>query len=236
MGLIKANVAAAAGAQPFSMRDIESQARAIILRARQQAEQLLAAAMAEAEELKKNAHAEGLKEGRAEGLAKGTEEGRKTGHQQALNEHKVELTRIVQGLTGAMSEFDASRRELEAEAIGEVVSLAIAIARRVTKRQGEIDPRVLEENLSEAMKLVVQSSDIRIAINPKQKQVLDAALPALRLQWPSLKHIDVVENPDIAPGGCQLITKDGTIDADLDVQLDRVVADLMPSLEAGASS
>jgi flagellar assembly protein FliH len=128
----------------------------------------------------------------------------------------------------AAAELQASRAELEAAALQEVVRLAIAIARRITKRQGVLDPQVLTANLEEAMKLVSDASDVRIAIHPNQRKTLDAALPQLGLSFPPLKHVEIVEDPAIAPGGCRVFTRNGQIDADLDVQLDRIVSDLLP--------
>src|SRR5688572_5168036 len=200
MGLIKSDNAPVAAIVPFSMRDIENHARAIVARAKQQAEQLLAAAQAEGDRLKAAAKAEGLAAGRTEGLAKGLDEGRKSGAQQALNEHKAQLANVVKGLSQAVAELDASRRKLEADALTEVVELAVAVARRVTKRQGLIDPGVLAANLAEAMKLVVSASDLRIAVHPQQRQALLDALPRLQVTWPSLQHVQLVDDATLAPG------------------------------------
>ena len=227
MPVIKSNNVPAAAAS-FSMRDIENAAKAMLLRARERAEALLVEAQREAELLKAQAHAEGLAEGRRDGLTQGKQEGAKAGAAQALAEQKAQLTAAFTALAKAAAEFDASRRELEADGLTEVIRLATAVARRVTKRQGMLDPAVLTENLKEAMKLVAHAADVRIAIHPSQKAVLDAALPSLRLTFPELKHVALVEDPALAPGGCRILTARGQVDADLDGQLDRVVADLLP--------
>src|SRR2546421_11847924 len=103
MGLIK-QLNTPPSVAPFSMRDIENQARAVLLRAREQAEQLLAEAQAEGERLKAQAKVQGLAEGRAEGLTRGTEQGKKAGHQQALSEHNAAFTQAVTALTSAAKE------------------------------------------------------------------------------------------------------------------------------------
>jgi len=228
MGLIKSANAPAAMI-PFSMKDIETQARALIARAKERAEALLVEAQKEAEQLKAAAKAEGLAEGKRDGLAKGLEEGRRNGAQQALGEHRTQLANLIKSLTEAASDLDASRQQLEADALKEVIDLSVAIASRVTKRQGMIDPQVLTENVSEAMKLVVSSSDVRIALHPSQKQYLLDMLPSLQMTWPTLQHVQVIDDESLAPGGCRVFSKGGQIDADLDGQLDRVVADLLPS-------
>ena len=94
MPVIKSNNAPT-NLTPFSMKDIEAQARAILMRAQQHAEQLLVEAQISAGELKDKALAEGIIEGRKTGIAKGTEEGKKLGQQQALAEHKAQLTQVV---------------------------------------------------------------------------------------------------------------------------------------------
>ena len=234
MGLIKStNVPTSAS--PFSMADVEKAAKGMLLRARQQADQLLAAAQVEGEKLKAEAKVQGMAEGMREGHCPRAGAGRKAGEQQALNEHKTQLQQAVAALNQAATTLNTSRGDLESAALQEVVKLAIAIARRVTKRQGLIEPQVFTTNLEEAMKLVVQQAGLRIVIHPSQRKTLDAALPKLGLKWPSLKHVEVVEDAEIAPGGCRIVTCQGQINADLDVQLDRVVADLLPRTGGGVS-
>ena len=233
MGLVKAS-AVPVGLTTFSMRDVEDQARALLLSARQTAERLIAEAQREAVELKKAAHAQGLAEGRRDGMARGNEEGRAAGQKQALEEGRAQLSQVVAGLTEAMTDLDASRAELEAAALEEVVALAIAVASRVTKRQGLLEPQVLTENLREAMKLVVHAGDVKVAINPAQRQALEVALPALRLEIPKLGHVELTDDPAIEPGGCRVYAGGGQVDATLDEQLDRVVADLLPDRDGAA--
>jgi flagellar assembly protein FliH len=230
MGLIKSTQAPPT-LQAFSMKDIEAHARSIILRAQQQAEQLLAEAQSESETLKARAMADGLAEGRTNALAKGTEEGKKLGLQQALSEHRAQLTNVIKAITTATQQLDAAREQLNAAAKTEIIHLGVAIARRVTKRQGALDPNVLTENVHEAMKLVTQTTDIRIAIHPQQKQTLVDALPKLSLTWPKLQHVQLIEDATLAPGGCRILTAGGEIDADLDRQIDRIATDLLPNAD-----
>jgi flagellar assembly protein FliH len=210
------------------MRDVEDQAKALLVRARKAAERLLVEAQREGEEIRKRAHVEGLADGRREGLARGTEEGQKAGRQQAIDEQRAQIAAAVAALTAAAESIEMSRNDLESAALQEVVELSIAIARRVTKRQGLLDPAVLTENLREAMRIVVHAGDVKVAIHPAQRQTLDAVLPALKLQFPKVSHVELVDDDTLSPGGCRVFAGGGQVDADLEVQLDRVVADLLP--------
>lgn len=227
MGLIKSNNPAATKPVTFSMADIEAQARAMLLRARQQADQLLAAAQSEGEVLKEEMHAQGLAEGKAAGLQQGKDEGKKLGEAAAMNENKAKLTQLIAALTKAANDLESSRKKLLAEAQGEVVNLSIGIARKIAKTLGENEPAVLQANVADAMKFVVSQADIRIGLNPAQKTVFHEILPKLKASWPNLQHVEIVEDPTIAAGGCRIFTRGGRVDADIDTQIDRIAAELL---------
>jgi flagellar assembly protein FliH len=228
MGLIKANKAPLT-IQPFSLHDIELQAKAIIQHAQMQAEQLIELAVKEAAVAREEARRQGYTEGVQTGLA----EGRETGHKEALEEFRQSLSGLTEQLSKALDEIEFSRQRLETEALNEVVELSLSVARRVTKRQAIVEPAVLSSNLAETLKLVVHSTDVRIAVNPAQKKLIEEELPRIQLAWPNLGHIELIEDAKIAPGGCRVFNRDGQIDGDLNAQLDRITAELLPS-EAGA--
>lgn len=227
MGLLRANQLPAT-AVAFSMNDVEDVAKRVLLKAKLQAEHLIAAAMEEAELLKEQARKDGAKEGFDHGHAEGAKHGLEAGRQQAFEQHAAELTSLSQALAAAATAFDAARQAVQADALPEIVALAVGVARRVTKRQGLLDPGVLEANLVDAMTLAVGASDLRVAVLPAQRALLEGVLPRLQVQWPDLKHVELVDDPTLSPGGCRVYTRHGSIDADLDAQLDRVIADLLP--------
>ena len=61
-------------------------------------------------------------------------------------------------------------------------------------------------------------------------------MPRLMLNWPETQHVQIVEDASIAPGGCRVYAGGGQIDATLDEQLDRVVADLLPDRDGADDS
>ena len=202
MGLIKADNTPLK-TQPFSLADIENQAQEILDSAKKQADRLEKAANEQAKKILKDAHSAGLRGGWKEGWNKGHEEGSKAGKEQALAEHKNEFAATIAALKSAAEQLNRSRIELE--------STALTV-----------------NNVEEALKLVSHSSDIRIAIHPKNKSTLKEVLPRLKTQWPALEHVELVEDAMLVPGGCRIYTAQGEVDGDLDGQINRVVADLIP--------
>src|SRR6187399_1029267 len=108
MGVIKSNNAPAS-LSPFSMRDIENQAKAILLRAQQRADQILAAAQTEGVQIRQNAYDQGFAAGNEDGLKKGTEDGKTAGRQAALSEQKTKLEQLFKTFTTAVADINASR-------------------------------------------------------------------------------------------------------------------------------
>lgn len=210
------------------MADIAKQAAQILARAQSRADAMLVEAQTVAEELRAKAHSEGLIAGQREGIAYGLKEGRETGRAQSLEEQRHDLTALLGTLTSVCTELDDRRRELEAGVLREVTNLALKIAARITKRQGEVDPAVLEHNLAASLKLVIGMHRLRIVIHPAQMATLTDTLPRLKLQFPTLDHVEILEDPIVAPGGCRILTRQGQIDATLDEQLTRIAADLFP--------
>ena len=204
------------------------QAQTLLLRARRAAELLLGEAQREGEAMRAAAKAEGFAEGRKEGLLKGVEEGRKSGHDATLAELKPQMAQTWNALTQAVNLIETDRHDLESAGINEVVKLAAAIARRVTKLQAAIDPQVLLENVKEAMKLAVQAADVHIVIHPAQRAILTTELPAMQMNWPTVKHVELVDDESVGLGGCRIITRQGELDARIDEQLNRVISDLAP--------
>ena len=239
MPVIKHNHAPVTSA--FSMQDIEEQASALVRRARGAAEQALAGAKRDADALRKQAAAEGrtegyaaglsrgMAEGRAEGLQRATDEGHAAGRAAGLAEVGPQLSAAHAALAAVLCQFDAARNDLEQAATAEVVKLALAVARRVTKRQAAVDPAVLTANLADAVRMAVRAADLRVIVHPDQRATIEQELPRLKMDWPALSHVELIDDPTIIPGGCRVLTRSGgEVDARIDTQLDRIAAELMP--------
>jgi flagellar assembly protein FliH len=219
MALIKAEAAPAV--VRFKWRDIEDEAHKII-----------ESAKAEADAICQAARDEGYREGRVQGAADGRGEGLRL----AIDEHAEQIEAALAALNQAVDQVTQSKQQLQADAVCELVELAIAIARRVTKCQAMFDPNVLVANLREALALGGRGRQLRIAIHPTQHQVLTEAMPQLAIEWPALTAAQVVEDATLSVGGCRVLTEHGQIDADLESQLDRVVGGLMPCQSQGEAA
>ena len=212
----------------FSMTDIEKEAAALLEGAKRRAVAILEMARQQAAEQRQKGHDAGLEKGRQEGHADGHAKGLEEGRLAAYNEHRGRLQELADAMTAVLRDFNAERAALATRATDEVPKLAVAIAERVTKRAGRLDPEVCQANATAALRLVMRSHDVKLHAHPDDCETLKLLLPTIQRRWPALTHVELVEDANLARGGCRVHTEGGLIDADLQTQLDRVAADLVP--------
>jgi len=222
--------------QVLNLLDYEAEARRILAAARKQAELLLADAERKAARLREEAR----QSGHREGLAKGLEEGRLAGREEAFRQAVEEFTRqqasLVQAFGNALAGIEEQKQRLALAARTDVLRVAVAIARRVVKRMAE-DRATAEaiaiENASEALEMIGPRTDAVLRLNPADREALEAFAKDLAESARQKRHIRVVADAAVAPGGCILTTEEGRIDARLETQLARI-AELLVG-EEGAS-
>ena len=226
MGLLKAAIATTT--VRVSLRDIEGEARATVAQAEHEAARIVAEARERAGEI----GAAAMNEGFTHGFAQGRDEARR----EATDQYAEEIRLAVEAFLRAAATIESSRAELETAAVADVVRLALAVAARITRRQGIVDPGVLAANLREAVKLTVRRENLAVTIHPSQRKTLNEALAQLKLEWPALGAVKIEEDCGVAPGGCRVTCGQGMIDADLDAQLDRLAAKLIPFDDNGRTA
>ena len=222
------------GLRTLQLNDIAVEARDILESARREAASLLSEIRARGEaeitarcktELTK-AHTEGYEAGFAEGL----EAGRDAGYAQALEEARRDYAEKHASLSAScasiISEINKDRDAWRQAARQDLIDLAITLANRVVHCIGQRDREVVLRNLEEVIRLVGARTDVVIAVHPTDAataRMFSQTLTDAREQW---KHIQVIEEPEISPGGCRVRWGTGAADAQLETQFERIVTEL----------
>jgi flagellar assembly protein FliH len=242
MALIKhANAGLIArGAIVLDLGDLRRQGEEIVRQARFEAARLVSEAEVERARIVAGAQEAGFAVGREEGLIEGRDQGREQAEQTTLVEHGERLAKIEASWLTALAEFEARREDLVQGAMRDVVRLAVGIAERIVKRTVKLDAGVAADQLASALAVVVRPTEVVARINPEDRGVVQSALPRLLAAMPAVKHAEIVDDAAIERGGCAVGTKvdaagtdsggwgGGEIDAQLGVQLDRIVETLLP--------
>jgi flagellar biosynthesis/type III secretory pathway protein FliH len=68
-----------------------------------------------------------------------------------------------------------------------------------------------------------------VRIAPSDREAMAGAMPQLAAEFAHLKHIHLVDDPAVSPGGCVVSYGQGRIDAAIETQLRRVAELMLPS-------
>jgi len=233
MALIKdQNKLAAQDAVVLDLSDLQRQAEILKQRAEQRAEQIVQEAQAERQRLLENAEKEGFDAGHQRGYEQGHQEGLSAGRDEAHREHNEALRSLESSWGEALEVFEARRADMLAEARSEVVRLAVAIARRVIKREIAGDEGSAVRQVEAALPLVIHPSRLRIVLHPDDAPRVREALPELTRRFTDSAHAELIEDDSVEPGSCVVRTDAGEIDASSDTQIERVVEALTGELAA----
>jgi flagellar assembly protein FliH len=115
--------------------------------------------------------AESLEDARQAGFR----EGEAAGHAAAQNE----LRPLVERFARTIDELAAMRPRLREQAEGDLVRLAVAIARRVVRRELTIDPQAITGLVKAALEQLSAGERIRVRVHPEDEAAVRSCLAAV---------------------------------------------------------
>ena len=155
---------------------------------------------------------EAYKEAFDQGLA----EGRKAG--------QIEVRAQVDKLAGMFHDLAKPFEVLDAEVERELLTLAMALARQIVRRELKTDPTQIIGIVRDAIAaLPVTARDVRVHLHPEDAAVVREHLAPTE----SERAWTLVEDPVMARGGCQITTTTSRIDARLETRLAAILSELM---------
>jgi flagellar assembly protein FliH len=159
------------------------------------------------EEQVKAREAQARKEGRDEGLA------------QARAEFEKRLAGDKQMLVQAVREFAHARESYFHRVEAEVVSLALAIARKILHREAQLDPLLLAGVVRVGLDKVAAGTRVRLRVHPDQTP----AWKEFFAQQPDVQlRPELMGDATLGPGRCLLETELGSTDLTLETQLKEI--------------
>lgn len=148
-----------------------------------------------------------------EGFNVGLTEGRKAAQK--------ELEQKVAPLEALMATLSKPLRELDETVEEELVQLGVAIARQLIRRELKTQPSEVVAAVREGLRyLPSHSRQVRLRLHPDDVGVVRSALSISGEE----RRWQVVEDPSLSRGGCQLETEHSRIDATVETRLNAAIA------------
>src|SRR5579883_1703574 len=129
---------------------------------------------------------------------------------QALMQERASISMVV----GA---FARARASYFMRIEGEVVRLALAVARRILHREAQLDPILLRGAVRVALDRLEGSTQVNLRVHPSQAELWNEAFQGIERGMPR-----IVEDASIKPGECQLETDLGNASFNIEQQMKEI--------------
>ncbi len=162
------------------------------------------------------------------GLVDLQEEAHKEAFQQGLQEGRqagrAEVRAQVERLSGMFHDLAKPFEQLDSEVERELLTLAMALARQIVRRELKTDPTQIIGIIREAIAaLPVAAREVRVHLHPEDAAVVRDHLAPTE----SERAWTMIEDPVMARGGCQITTATSRIDARLETRLAGILSELL---------
>lgn len=154
-----------------------------------------------------------------EGFAHGEKAGREMGERQ--------MDAVLKRLAETVHEVGQLRNKLYRQVEGEVLQLALAIARKLVRREVSIDPEITLTLVKVAMSHLAEKTSIKVRLNPIDHNALLTRHAELKLDGGDPSGVILAADAAIDRGGCVIETEYGHVDARIEEQFKEIESGLL---------
>ena len=137
---------------------------------------------------------------------------------------------MLRRMAHTVEELERLKASLVHQTERQVVQLALALARRIVRRELTLDPDLVGAMAHVALERLGDASPATIRLNPEDYAVVASQRGE---SWAGT-NVSVVPDPALPRGGCHVESAFGVIDASVDAQLGELAAALLGEATAGA--
>jgi flagellar assembly protein FliH len=159
----------------------------------------------------------------SQAYAQGLHEGQSEAHKK----FEEQLARDRSSLGQALAQFTQDRADYFEKVEGEVVQLALSIARKILHREAQVDPLLLAGIVRVALEKIEGGTGVVLRVHP---QNAGEWRRFLSIQLDPADFPEIVEDPSQPPDSCRLQTAMGTAVFGIEAQLKEVEQGLMDLL------
>jgi flagellar assembly protein FliH len=149
-----------------------------------------------------------------EGYHRGFAEGKAVGRQQA----GTELQSVLDELGRSLASLASLRSRIRGDAEGDLLKLAISIARRVLHRELTLDPESIEGLIRVALDKLQSRELCRVRVHPDQEQAIRKSLE----RFANSQKVELITDSSLQCGDVLFETAHGNLDASIESQLGEI--------------
>lgn len=160
---------------------------------------------------------------------------KKEGQQAAIDEvQKAFKDRLDQQLASTLSalgeaakQISQSRQAWQQHWQQNAVALAAGMAKRICRQELTKQPEISAKWIQEALALAAGNGSIVLRLHPEDAKTFAAQVDAIKSRLAGIGQVQVTSDASISRGGCRVETDFGSLDQQLETQLDRLSQELL---------
>lgn len=154
-----------------------------------------------------------------EGLAKGEEKGYGDGIKKAEP--------VVTRMQELLAELEGLWHHMVQTYEAQIIDLVGRAAEKVVLSHVSLDHETIKRSIQQAFGTIPEPVSATIEVNPKEMEYIETLKEDFFTQVKSLKHVSLIPNASVSPGGCRIKTDTGEVDATVESRLDAVRQSIM---------
>ncbi|NQS98240.1 MAG: hypothetical protein HQ591_07290 [candidate division Zixibacteria bacterium] len=151
-----------------------------------------------------------------------SEESFKEGRQKGLDEGHISVQNALESLEKLGQGLAASEKAFLLNAERHVITLALAVAKRIIGREVESDREIVLHTVRESLKQVADKATIIIRVNPEELDNVISHRRELQAIDRNFPELEFEADEKISLGACVVETRTGSIDGRFESQLEEI--------------
>lgn len=199
------------------------EARTVIEAARREAAEIVAAARAQAQADRHAAQEQARRDGLEQGLAEGRESGFAQAREDALRQFETQGRAVIDSFQLAVDGIERMKTDLVIAAERNLLEFAVSIARKLTLAIGQQFSDAAVENFRRSLAMVDARTNVAVRVHPDVLAALEMYAEHIVRPANPTRHVSLLADETLTPGGCCLSTERTEVDASLETQIDEMV-------------
>ncbi len=152
--------------------------------------------------------------------------GYREGYSEGKRQASSEIQRAVKSLEGILRDLEEFRKQALESLKEQILELSVAVAKKVIRRELELDRSGILEVIREAIRRVTEDDLIRIHVSPEDLDLVRRHREELLKELGESKKLVLYPDPEVSPGGCFVETEFAEVDARIETQIETLVESL----------
>jgi len=198
----------------YDLTDLASQSDVYLLEVREEAAKIVQQAQQEAAKIRQEAEVAGKRA--AEGAI------------ERILDEKVakQMKTLTPALASAVQQIEDSRQDWLRHWESSATQLACSIAARIIRCELQTRPEIALQWVQEALQMCAGAAEITVRLHPSDHETLGDQVRQLAEVFHPAAGANIVADASISKSGCRIETEFGSIDQQLETQLERLHQEL----------